>query len=78
MVCIQSSDLGANSKSTAIRYCVSNSLKEPLAILKKWANYLEPLRPAPSAIFEGTETAARLICESNPNFSSGGKLADQA
>jgi len=36
-------------------------------------NSFDERRAAPSAMFAGTETAARLICEVKPNLSSFGK-----
>lgn len=48
-----------NFKSEAISNCVSNSYAEPMAISKNLEKSFEELRDAPSAIFEGIETAAR-------------------
>jgi len=42
---------------------------------KKWLNSLFEFLPAPSAIFDGTETAALFNCDISPNFSSDGKHA---
>lgn len=42
---------------------------------KKCLNSFLPFLPAPSAIFDGTETADRRICDVNPYISSLGKLA---
>ena len=41
---------------------------------KKWHCSLIGVLESPSAIFEGTEMIARLICELNANFSSIGNL----
>ena len=45
--------------------CVFNSNNEPIAIDKKCEKSLSE-RPDPSAMFEGTDTAARVICEIIP------------
>ena len=42
---------------------------DPMATLRKRAISFEDPRPAPSAMFELTETAARLIWATNPNLS---------
>ncbi len=52
---------------------VSNSVIEPSEMFKKWINSLGPFLAAPSAIFTGMDTAARLICDIKPNRSSDGK-----
>lgn len=44
-------------------------------MLIKCAKSLSELRPAPSAMFDGIETAARVIWDTKPNFSSIGKDA---
>ena len=44
-------------------------------MLIKCAKSLSELRPAPSAMFDGIETAARVIWDTKPNFSSVGKEA---
>src|SRR5262245_34472777 len=54
---------------------VSSSANEPNAMLRKFMNSFADLRPAPSAMFEGKDTAALLICDVNPNLSSDGKVA---
>ena len=46
--------------------CVSNSKAEPNDIPRKLLKSLSVFRPQPSAIFEGIETAQRLICDVNP------------
>jgi len=56
----------------AITPCVSSSDKEPSAIYRNWMNSFSPCRAAPSAIFDGTETAALLICEVSPYNSDAG------
>jgi hypothetical protein len=45
---------------------------EPCAIGRNCANSAVDLLAWPSAMLQGTETAARLICETRPNFSSLG------
>jgi len=54
---------------------VSSSLIEPSAIYKNCTNSFFDFLAAPSAIFVGTDTAARRNCETNPNFSSEGNNA---
>ena len=44
-------------------------------MLIKCAKSLSELRPAPSAMFDGIETAARVIWDTKLNFSSIGKDA---
>ena len=44
-----------------ISICVSNSFKDPLAILKNLEYSPGEFRPYPSAIFEGIDTAALRI-----------------
>ena len=56
----------------AISSCVSTSAADPSAILTNCENSFFDRRAAPSAIFEGMETAARLICDVSPNRSSAG------
>ncbi len=52
---------------------VSNSKEEPSAISINRENSSFDFRLAPSAILEGIETPARLICEIKPKGSSLGK-----
>ena len=52
---------------------VSNSVKDPKAILRKWRNSFCDFRPAPSAMLAGIEIADRRICDTSPNFSLCGK-----
>ena len=52
---------------------VSNSKEEPSAISINLENSRFDFRLDPSAMLEGTETAARLICEIKPKRSSLGK-----
>ena len=54
--------------------CVSNSLNEPRATERKFANSFLLLRAAPSAMLLGTETALLLIWDTSPNRSSLGKV----
>ena len=53
--------------------CVSSSNAEPSAISKNRAKSFSESREAHSATFEGIETAERVICELNENFSLEGK-----
>ena len=63
------------SLSIYIPYLFANGyLGEPIAMLRKLANSLLPLLPAPSAMLDGIETAARVICETNPYFSLAGNI----
>ena len=55
------------------RYSVSAS--EPSARLRKWAKSLRPCRLDPSAILDGTDTAARRSCETRPKRSLAGRVA---
>ncbi len=55
------------------RMSVSSSVSEPREIYKNCLNSFLDLLAAPSAMLTGTETAARLICETIPNFSLVGK-----
>lgn len=59
----------------ASRSSVSNSLTDPSDMYKKRLNSFWDCLAAPSAILVGTDTAARLICEMIPYFSSIGKTA---
>ncbi len=52
---------------------VSNSNDEPNAMLKNCRNSLLDFLPQPSAMFDGIETAARVICDIKPNLSDCGK-----
>lgn len=45
------------------------------AIILKCAWSLVVFREVPSAIFEAIETAARCICDINPNLSAGGNFS---
>ena len=60
------------------RICVSSSSNEPRPI-ERWCRY-SPVAclPKPSATFDGTEIAARLIWETNPHCSTAGKFAVRA
>ena len=58
---------------TAMMYCVSTSAKEPKATEMNCNNSLLLFLALPSAMVEGTETAALRICELSPNLSSPGK-----
>lgn len=63
------------SKSSESRRSVSSSLADPSAMYKNCCNSLSERRADPSAMLTGMEVHARLICEVNPNLSSGGNLA---
>lgn len=52
---------------------VSNSLNEPLAMVKNWTDSFFHCLAAPSAILAGIDTAARLIWDDKPYFSLGGR-----
>ena len=52
---------GTSSSSTIIINCVSTLKSEPIAISKKRLNSISLFLPQPPAIFEGIETAARVI-----------------
>ena len=58
--------------------CVSNSNNEPLAIDRNCIVSFLCCLPQPSAIFDGTETTHRLICETIPNCSDFGNLAESS
>jgi len=57
---------GAYPKRVAITKNASSSDNEPLAMLKKRINSTVPFRAHPSAMFAGTDTAARRICIVRP------------
>lgn len=61
------------SSSADISNCVSNSDSEPWDMRQKRKSSLSLLLPAPSAMFDGIDTAALLICEQMPNCSWDGK-----
>ena len=65
-----------NFSLLAIMAWVSSSLTEPWATDKWFRNSPQIERPCPSAIFAGTDTAARRICAVSPNRSSIGLDAD--
>ena len=52
---------------------VCNSATEPLEMAMKWMNSLLEFLLCPSAMFDGIDTAHRLIWSQSPNFSSIGK-----
>tara|TARA_B110000879_G_C10793424_1_gene363685 strand:- start:237 stop:422 length:186 start_codon:yes stop_codon:yes gene_type:complete len=55
--------------------CVSSSNADPNAISKNLAKSFSEFLDAPSAIFEGIETADLVICELNPYLSVLGKVS---
>ena len=68
---MMSSFFNRSKQASSLRYLsslersnkVSNSAKDPSAMLRKFINSFKDLRPAPSAILHGNETAALLICD---------------
>lgn len=68
-----SSSLFPNLSVCESKSKVSGSLAEPAATYRNCTNSLFDLRAAPSAMLTGIETAALLIWEIIPNFSSAGK-----
>ena len=53
-------------KRCAIKTCVSNSDKEPDAMVKKCVNSFRDARDCPSAMLDGIETTARRIWSIRP------------
>src|ERR1700694_5150282 len=64
-----------NFNSFESRISVSNSLTDPKAMLKKYKNSFGDFLPAPSAMFDGIEMAALLICDVIPNHSLRGNFS---
>jgi len=62
------------SRRFEIKNCVSNSDKEPKAMYRNLIYSFVEFLAAPSAMLEGIDSAALLICEIKPNFSSEGNL----
>jgi hypothetical protein len=56
--------------------CVCNSYNDPIAIERNLSYSRVRRRPYPSAMLDGTDTAARRICDVNPYISSLGKDFD--
>ena len=67
---------GRSPRRSAKRRKVSVSANEPLAMPKNCRNSLVPCRSAPSAMFAGTDVAARRSWLVIPNRSSAGNSAD--
>jgi hypothetical protein len=59
-------------RSSHRRLCVSSSAKEPIEMEINRPKSAVEFRPAPSAMFDTTETAARRICACSPKRSSIG------
>src|SRR5699024_618682 len=62
----------------AIWYWVSSSASEPRATDRKRRYSGVERRAAPSAMFDGTLTAARRNCDVSPNRSAAGKCPEKA